>query len=254
MAWKMQRLRPLCLAPVHATVGQPSAQQLLRPGCRAGVQRNAHAGAHLHGVPSTTMGSMMARSRRSAPSARTHQIAQVAQEHHKFIAPSRAAVSPVRMCACRRYATITSSSSPASWPWVSLTALKPSISRKHTASPCCSLHARAMVWARRSGNRARLGRRVSGSKCAWRSRCSWWCLRSVMSGEHVDVVRHLAALVRHRVDGAGGGVQAAVAAPVPKLACQWPTWSSASHQARLLGVAPPDDNMPGRCPSACSRV
>ena len=35
--------------------------------------------------------------------------------------------------------------------------------------------------------------------------------------EHVDVVRHLAALVRHRVDGAGRGVQTAIAAPVPKF-------------------------------------
>jgi hypothetical protein len=55
-------------------------------------------------------------------------------EDAELVAARRAAVSPVRRQPRRRCATLTSSSSPAAWPSVSLTALKSSRSRMQTAT------------------------------------------------------------------------------------------------------------------------
>ena len=57
----------------------------------------------------------------------------------------------------------TRSSSPAWWPTVSLTALKPSRSMKSTAVPRSPARRPPSAWPTRSVNRARLGRSVSGS-------------------------------------------------------------------------------------------
>ena len=93
----------------------------------------------------------------------------------------RATVSPGRTCSIRRLATVFNSTSPASWPQVSLMSLKPSRSTnsKATESPCRRERCNAVT--RRSRISARLGRPVSGSCVARRVRSSSARLRSVMS-------------------------------------------------------------------------
>ncbi len=90
--------------------------------------------------------------------------------------PSRAAVSPLRTASCSRRAAWTRSSSPAWWPMVSLTALKPSRSMKSTAVPWSEVRRPASACPTRRVNRARLGRSVSGSCSALC--CNWACRRT----------------------------------------------------------------------------
>ena len=90
--------------------------------------------------------------------------------------PRRAAVSAGRRQPRRRSATVRSSTSPASWPKVSLTGLKPSRSRYRTAGQMRVRPAVSTACRTRSRNRVRLGSPVSGSCSAWCRSCS---LRSV---------------------------------------------------------------------------
>ena len=83
--------------------------------------------------------------------------------------PSRATASSARTSPCSVCATHTSSSSPAGWPCVSLTALKPT--RSKSTSPTRP-SVRASSAAERSENPSRFRQPVSGSVREMRSRCS----------------------------------------------------------------------------------
>ncbi len=95
--------------------------------------------------------------------------------------PRRAAVSPARTESWSLRAASTSSSSPAWWPMVSLTALKPSRSMKSTAVLWSPARRPVRAWRTRRVNRARLGRSVSGSCSALCWSWAWSRTRSVTS-------------------------------------------------------------------------
>ena len=83
--------------------------------------------------------------------------------------PKRATVSSARSVDITSAAASRRTRSPPAWPKRSLTALKPSKSRKSTASGACSRCWRRSAWSSRSKNSARLGRPVSES---WSASCS----------------------------------------------------------------------------------
>ena len=90
--------------------------------------------------------------------------------------PRRAAVSAGRRQPRSRVAIVRSTASPTSWPYSSLTGLKPSRSRYSTAGQACVRAATSTAWRARSRNSVRLGSPVSASCRVWWRSCS---LRSV---------------------------------------------------------------------------
>ena len=105
-------------------------------------------------------------------------LVEVARRLQRSLRPGDT-VSPGRRTRCSRRATSTSSSSPTSWPRVSLTLLKPSRSRNKSASEVGRRRERATATLRRSSISSRLGRPVSGSWSAWRARRVSVCLRAI---------------------------------------------------------------------------
>nr|WP_245195676.1 FAD-binding oxidoreductase [Aureimonas populi] len=91
--------------------------------------------------------------------------------------PSRATMIAFSQAAFRRMATSLMTESPAEWPSVSLTSLKPSRSSSNTVAGFSA----ASLFARHSRHAPRLGRSVSASIAASRNRRSSFCRRSVMS-------------------------------------------------------------------------
>ncbi|MCY1443729.1 hypothetical protein D9M71_601570 [compost metagenome] len=102
--------------------------------------------------------------------------------------PRRATRSFSRSCARTRVATLTSTSSPAAWPWLSLMSLKLSLSRNSSAMCSRYLLALRSVRLSRPSKKARLGKPVKLSWLAWWARlsfslCRWLCQLSSSSSK-----------------------------------------------------------------------
>ena len=105
-------------------------------------------------------GSARASSRRRAISAASSGRSSRSQTTMNSSPPKRATTSPGRIRERRRRAASSSTPSPTSWPSESLTTLKPSRSKKSTASPASSGRPAARRSARCCTSRVRLGRFV----------------------------------------------------------------------------------------------
>ena len=137
------------------------------------------------------MGTLSVAVMRSATSRAVEAPAVSSRSSANSSPPSRAAVSPARMHPRMRRATSTRTSSPATWPNVSLIALKSSRSRRSTEHGRRSRWLRAWAWATRSDRSARFASLVRGSWKAW---CVSWLsssLRSSMS----RIVRTIPSIV-----------------------------------------------------------
>ena len=116
---------------------------------------------------SSTTGSCSAARMRSATSVASFGSSSSSMSTANSSPPSRAAVSPARRQLVSRSLTITSSSSPAEWPRLSLTVLKSSRSMNSTASWPPWRCSRVAAWSTRSRNSAWFASPVSGSWNAW---------------------------------------------------------------------------------------
>ena len=174
---------------------------------------------------------------RSAIWTATSWLSSSSQSTTNSSPPSRARVSPGRRTPGIRSATPRSRRSPASWPRLSLTALKRSRSMKSTATHELSRRARARAWRSRSSSRARLGRPVSASCSDWRSSSPSKALRSVMSW--------MKALKR-KLSPSG------TAHGVSSIGNTWPSRCSASSSTRRPSTGPSPVARKRAIPSLCA--
>ena len=135
-------------------------------------------------APSSSTGWRSTSSTRSATSSGPASSVEASSSTTNSSPPSRPTVSPLaddaRRAALRRS---RSSSSPAAWPKVSLTCLKPSMSTYSAADrACCARRARASICSARSSTSTRFGSPVSASWSAWWLSWPWVLSRSRWPG------------------------------------------------------------------------
>ena len=124
-------------------------------------------------LPPSTSGSASASSIRVATAPGTAESSMSVQRTTNSSPPNRATVSPDRMHIDRRTAAACSSWSPTPWPSESLISLNWSTSMNSTATELPRRRACVIASSRRSTNRVRFGRPVSGSwRARWRISCA----------------------------------------------------------------------------------
>ena len=102
-------------------------------------------------------------------------VERAAEQDGELVAAEAGSGVGRAQAAAQRVAIVRSTASPTSWPYSSLTGLKPSRSRYSTAGQAC-VRATSTAWRARSRNSVRLGSPVSASCRVWWRSCS---LRSV---------------------------------------------------------------------------